>query len=690
MAGREADATASSANRLVRVLLRWTAFTVVAAFVTVWAVTDASAADLSAGGKLVLAGHSLDPAESGRVGLYVINGDGSGLRQITHSSTDGQAHWSPDGRSIAFVRRIGSFFDVEVVRGDGSGRRVVGVASIPGGLTAPDPWSPDGKRLAWAGCGGVCVFDFRSARRTAISLRVLPRGQRGTSGFSWSPDGRKLVAVDGYGRLVVVDAAGAMLSVLPATGTYPAWSPDGSEIAFLVDGKLKLAPVAGSRPHVVARNAWFDGPTWSPDGRRLLYTSVVRGDAAGSGVRVLNVATHTNTRIEDGATGHWSPDGSMIAFRRLPTPVEFTVGDVWIADGAGGGVRELTGEFPSGLGYVPLDWSSGSVPAGPPVAPTDLYPLPAASELDLADYDFGIGRAGTPDSVLYRTDTLCDPNALTASTNFDVWTPSTEQTATTSTGCLDWDVLRYALTANLAAWTSPADIEGNDSLDVIRTGSAGTPATAHWTSGQQAPDIGWRVSIGPVVSDGSTILFETDNTDTMQLWRIADSGTLHAVSVPLPINATGLLDTDAGRIVVQTGKTSLAVISSDGAILARIPVPANAGVRLGGSLLGVATRTTLSVYDAGTGALAYQLPLAGASGVPRLLTIGAGYAVYTSGIELHLLRLDDGNDRIVDLPGQDGQAPQALLTTEGLFVAYVRGYDPQPGRILFVPAANLP
>jgi hypothetical protein len=123
------------------------------------------------------------------------------------------------------------------------------------------------------------------------------------------------------------------------------------------------------------------------------------------------------------------------------------------------------------------------------------------------------------------------------------------------------------------------------------------------------------------VSDRSTILFETDNLHAMQLWRIADSVTLHAVPVPVPTDAPRLLDTDAGRIVVQTGKSSLAALNSDGTILARIAAPALAGV---------------------------------------------------------LPRLDDGNDRIVDLPGQDGRWPQALLTTEGLFVAYARGCDPSP------------
>jgi hypothetical protein len=84
-----------------------------------------------------------------------------------------------------------------------------------------------------------------------------------------------------------------------------------------------------------------------------------------------------------------------------------------------------------------------------------------------------------------------------------------------------------------------------------------------------------------------------------------------------------------------------------------------------------------------------RMPLSDTIGVPQLLTVGAGFAAYASGIELHLLRFDNGNDRIVDLPGQD-DVPQVLLATDGLFIAYDRGYDPQPGRVLFVPAANLP
>ena len=65
-----------------------------------------------------------------------------------------------------------------------------------------------------------------------------------------------------------------------------------------------LVPAAGGRAHVVARNA-DSAATWSRDGQRLLYTEYVRRPFSTS-VRVLNVVTHTNTRIDDtSGIAHW-------------------------------------------------------------------------------------------------------------------------------------------------------------------------------------------------------------------------------------------------------------------------------------------------------------------------------------------------------------------------------------------------
>jgi hypothetical protein len=188
--------------------------------------------------------------------LYIMNADGSGLRQIARSGD--QPHWSRDGRLIAFVDQDGTVGRVVVVRGDGSRRRVLGSAISPD-LSAPEPWSPGDRRIAWGGCGGLCVSDLGSLRRTRIPLG----GRDDFEGFSWSPDGRELAAVDQSHGLVVVNLAGKQLTVLSKKGTYPAWrrtvdgsrfSPAASLSSYRLPAEVRalsrdtLPPLRGGRP----------------------------------------------------------------------------------------------------------------------------------------------------------------------------------------------------------------------------------------------------------------------------------------------------------------------------------------------------------------------------------------------------------------------------------------------------------
>jgi hypothetical protein len=565
------------------------------------------------------------------------------------------------------------------VRGDGSGRRVLGTGD---GLDSPDPWSPDGKRIAWGGCGGLCVYDFASAVRTRIRL-----GQPESEGFSWLPDGSGFVVSDLVRGLVVVDRKGKTLRVLAKTGDHPAVSPEGGEVAFVAGRKLELVPAAGGRVRVLDKAAG-GAPSWSPGGRRLLYTDTRPQAGYGYGnVRVADVATGSNRRVSDGDMAQWSPGGAMIAFGRDPGPF-YSGDDLWLVRANGGPPRQLTDQFPTGLGYTDLDWARGSVPAGPPPPAPQLVDLTATSARPL-EYLGDLSRAESPDSVAYTVEDMCDPVAETSSSRLTVWSASTGNTSTTTTPCEDLPVESYAVTPSLAAWCIQENpVNGVTMLEAARSRTTRAPAAASWTSEQDAPDIGWRSFIGPVVGDGTTIVFETENNDgSMQLWRIDDSGSPHAVQIPAPPDATDLLDADAGRILVRTGKNGYAVLRLDGGVLARVSGDGTA--RLGGDLLAVASGDVLRVYAADAGSLRYQLPLSHATGKPRLLAVGYGYAVYASGIALHLLRLDDGTDRIADLPGQAGPV-EALLTADGLFLSYFEAYNPVPGRLLFVATANLP
>lgn len=633
-------------------------------------------------GKIVLVARALSSVDFARDGLYVMNADGSGVRQITHDVVeDDEPHWSPDGRLVAFVDVKPTSEWIVVVRGDGSGRRVLGRGIS---LASPNPWSPDGRRIAWGGCDGLCVYDLASARLTAIAL-----GRSEVFGFSWSPDGRKLAVHDSVRGLVVFSRTGKQLAVLARNGAFPAFSPDGKKIAFLTRHKLEIVPAAGGRPRLLDRHAG-GAPSWSPDGRRLLYTDtrLRTGHFAGN-VRVVDTATGTNIRVDDtGGIARWSPDGSTIAYGRYPTSATFGQ-DVWLAYANGTRRSQLTDEFPNGLVYTDLDWTSGSVPNGKPVPKLDTVPLTVTAESKLGyGHVWSLNRAGSPKSVAYRSDAgECDPDAETESATFIVWDISTQSSLATTTSCQELSVESYAVTSSLDAWMMEPD--PSDGLQTVRVARPGTETViASWDSGYESPDIGWRSGIGPLVSDGTTIVFETRTADGgVQLWRIADGDVPHAVQIPLPSNVTGLIDADAGRVLVGAGKNSYAVIGMDGAVLARVSSAGSAA--LGGDLLGIASGDTLRVYDTNSGSLRYQLPLTRTTGYPQLLSIGNGYAAYTSGIALHLLRLNDGKDSIADLPGETGP-PVARFTQAGLFIGYERAYLRQSGRLLFVAGADMP
>jgi Tol biopolymer transport system component len=650
---------------------------------------SASSSPPASHGKLVAVGTPLDAIDSAQAGLYVMNADGSDRQQLTHNQSDEKPHWSPDGKQIAFLRGGPGLTELlMVMRADGTSPRSLGVANQDS-LETTTPWSRDGKQIAWGGCGGLCVYSFTLSRRTHILL-----GQEDSLGFAWAPNGRALAAVDSEGRLVLVSTADRIVRVIAPAGVYPAWSPDGSKIAFLA-GKpytahtLKVVCAAGGRPRVIARDAQNQIPAWAPEGRRLLYSELRRHPSLAS-ISTVNIATHMTTRVDEPNFGfaRWSPDGATIIFGRQPVTTGIAQ-DLWVVHPDGNGRHQLTGEYPTGLGFESLDSTTGRVPTVATSPPPQLLELAASAELQF-EYLLGeLGRAPTPDSVVYQGEVGCgDPNAEVFAATLNVWTPASGATATTTTPCLDFNVYGSAVSPDLDAWLTQADLNGNVTLGVMRPGTNEAPPLASWTSGEESRDIGWRADIESLVSDGSTVVFETGVNDTVQLWRVADGAVPHALPIPLPADAGATLEAADARILIST-TGGFAVLTADGSLLSHIAAPRHETVQIGGGLVGIAAASRLRAYTADSGTLLYDLPLAHLSGVPRLLTISARYAVYESGIELHLLRLADGYDRIIDLPGQAGRL-QALLTSDGLFVAYYRGYDPTPARILFAPAANLP
>ncbi len=207
--------------------------------------------------------------DSGGTVTYLVGADGSGLKKLGDFS---QPVWSPDDKQLAFVSESGR--NVGVQNLDGKGRTNIATGRSPA-------WSPDGSRLAVSDAGNVRITNLVTGEEQTLFRN---RKQLVYYGFTWFPDGKRLVVVARPERrkpreLLYVSADGEEQGVrVRLTGEmagFVSFSPDGKRLAvdssYRVqlldvegDGKLELIPgqVGASRD-----------PDWSPDGKWIVFAS---------------------------------------------------------------------------------------------------------------------------------------------------------------------------------------------------------------------------------------------------------------------------------------------------------------------------------------------------------------------------------------------------------------------------------
>lgn len=202
---------------------------------------------------------------------------------------------------------------------------------------------------------------------TGAQRRVTVDVDHAERHVNWSPEGQHLAYLGGASpgyrpQLKTVDVDGSHVAFLigsaEAPAFEPAWSPDGSRIAYVL-WNPNLPQIGTSRPDGSGAtllgpapvNQGQDSPSWSPDASRLAYVSSWGGTGSIMTMRSDGTDATTLTTASGIQWVTWSPDGSRLAFTKSELNNGYRRSEIYVMNADGSGQVKLTGSLPNEAYY---------------------------------------------------------------------------------------------------------------------------------------------------------------------------------------------------------------------------------------------------------------------------------------------------------------------------------------------------